>query len=87
MREPATAHEDEALAYLAQELDVARLVGVEANEHDLALGIARDAVTAGIERMDVQPDQRDRNSRQCGALCFSRVPRASSVKVAWSKGK
>ena len=35
-------------------------------------------MAAGIERMHAQPDQRSRNSRQCGALSFSSAARSST---------
>ncbi len=68
----------------AQHLGVDGLAAERAlDEHDLAFGIARDAVAAGIERVDAQPDQRARNSRQCGALSFSSAPRSSAHSFAY----
>src|SRR6266850_1828192 len=45
------------------------------DEHHLALRVARDAASLGVERVDAEDQvfQSDRNSRQCGRSCLSRL--------------
>jgi len=48
------------------------------DEHNLALRVARDAATLGVERLDAEDQvfQSDRNSRQCGSARFSSTVRS-----------
>src|SRR5438067_13766748 len=45
------------------------------DEHHLAFRVARDTAPLGVKRVDPQDQvfQSDRNSRQCGRFCLSRV--------------
>src|SRR5207245_3244577 len=45
------------------------------DEHHLALRVARDTASLGVERVDAEDQvfQSDRNSRQCGRSCLSRL--------------
>ena len=70
------------------------------DEHHLAVGLARDAATLGVEALDVENQffQSERNSPQWGRFCFSMnvrrrassasyCSRLSAQRIIWKRRK
>jgi len=83
--EPGDAREVESTP-AGRDPDLGALAGQRALDKDhLAVGLARDAATFGVERLDVERQvfQSERNSPQWGRFCFSMNARRSESSASY----